>query len=118
LIKEFTNLEEIFNHFNLDLKNIELFKEWNNNFLIHVLERPPVSQPQIMSLENLMDVDLKKEIDLKNEEINKKNQEINKKNQEINKKNKKIEKLLNSNSWKITKPLRKLKSIAKHKRDL
>ena len=125
LIKEFTNLEEIFNHFNLDLKNIELFKEWNNNFLIHVLERPPVSQPQIMSLENLMGVDLKKEIDLKNEEINKKNQEINKKNQEINKKNqeinkknKKIEKLLNSNSWKITKPLRKLKSIAKHKRDL
>jgi hypothetical protein len=111
LIKEFTNLEEIFNHFNLDLKNIELFKEWNNNFLIHVLERPPVSQPQIMSLENLMSVDLKKEIDLKNEEINKKNQEI-------NKKNKKIEKLLNSNSWKITKPLRKLKSIAKHKRDL
>ena len=33
--------------------------------------------------------------------------------EEINKKDKELKSLLNSNSWKITKPLRKFKSIFK-----
>ena len=123
LIREFTSYEEILSHFNLDIENIELFEEWDCNFLRYLLERPPLSHPKILSLESLTAIDdLKKKIDLKNDEINKMHQELNKKNQEINKmhqeiekKNKKIDILLNSNSWKITKPLRKFKSIQNKK---
>ena len=121
LIREFTSYEEILTHFNLDIENIELFEKWYCNFLRYLLERPPLSHPKILSLESLTAIDdLKKKIDLKNDEINKMHQELNKKNQEITKmhqeiekKNKKIDILLNSKSLKITKPLRKLKSISK-----
>ena len=50
---------------------------------------------------------------MKNKEIEKKNKVIKKKNREIKKKDKEIKSLLNSNSWKITKPLRKFKAILK-----
>ena len=49
---------------------------------------------------------IQNEIELKNKEIRKLNKELEKKDTEINS-------LLNSKSWKMTKPLRKFKSILK-----
>ena len=105
--REFTSFEEIFEHFNLDTENLKLFKRWELNFLGYILNRPPLTQSEIMPLENVEKVDLlQKEIELKNKEIIKKNKAINKKDKEL-------KSLLDSNSWKITKPLRKFKSIFK-----
>ena len=107
LFREFTSFEEIFEHFNLDTENLKLFKRWELNFLGYILNRPPLTRSEIIPLENVEKIDLlQKEIELKNKEIIKKNKEINKKDKEL-------KSLLNSNSWKITKPLRKFKSILK-----
>ena len=141
LIREFTSYEEIFNHFNLDTGNLDLFKTWYCNFLRANLKRPPVPGPRILPLKNIDEVvdslhheieSLRGEIDLKNNEIAKRDNEIQdlthlndeikslrkvigEKDKEINKRNREIESLLSSNSWKITKPLRGFKSIFKKK---
>ena len=59
---------------------------------------------------------LKQDINSKKQKISKLNKELKSKNKEIKKlkkenlkKDKKINAMLNSNSWKITKPLRKIK---------
>lgn len=110
MIREFTSFEEIFKHFNLDIENLKLFRTWENNFLKYILHSPPVTRPKIITLENLEKYDqIQKDIVLNNKEIIKKNKEIKKKDEEI-------KALLNSNSWKITKPLRKLKSILRRNR--
>ena len=71
------------------------------------MNRPPLTRSEIIPLENVEKIDLlQKEIELKNKEIIKKNKAINKKDKEM-------KRLLDSNSWKITKPLRKFKSILK-----
>ncbi|MGN0104850.1 hypothetical protein [Methanobrevibacter ruminantium] len=105
-----------------------MFRTWENNFLNYIIDHPPYLREKIIPLENIEKYDqvqkeiaLKnKEIALKNDEIALKNKEIEKKNKvmkrkdrAIKKKNKEIKSLLNSNSWKITKPLRKLKSVFK-----
>jgi len=105
--REFTSFEEIFEHFNLDTENLKLFKRWELNFLGYILNRPPLTKSEIIHLDDMEKIDLlQKEIELKNKEIIKKNKIINKKDKEI-------KRLLASNSWKITKPLRKFKSIFK-----
>lgn len=105
--REFTSFEEIFEHFNLDTENLKLFKRWELNFLGYILNRPPLTRSEIIHLDYMEKIDLlQKEIELKNKEIIKKNKIINKKDKEI-------KRLLASNSWKITKPLRKFKSIFK-----
>lgn len=107
MFREFTSFEEIFEHFNLDTENLKLFKRWEHNFLEHILNRPPLTTSEKIPLENMEKCDkLQKEIELKNKEIIKKNKLINKKDKEL-------KSLLNSNSWKITKPLRKFKSFLK-----
>ena len=112
-----------------------MFRTWENNFLNYIIDHPPYLREKIIPLENIEKYDqVQKEIALKNKEIALKNKEIGLKNDEIALKNKEIEKknkvmkkkdraikkknkeiksLLNSNSWKITKPLRKLKSVFK-----
>ncbi len=111
LIREFTSFEEIFNHFNIDTENIELFSTWECNFLRHIINRPPFTRSQILPLENVEKYDqLKKELDLKNKELKKKDNIIKNKNKEIRKRDEKIDSLLSSSSWKITKPLREFKS--------
>ena len=113
-VNEFTNIEEIFNHLNLDIENLDLFRAWRNNFLNYIIDHPPYLKDKIIPLENIEKYDqLQKELALKNKEIEKKNKVIKKKNREIKKKDKEIKSLLNSNSWKITKPLRKFKAILK-----
>ena len=120
-VNEFTNIEEIYNHLNLDIGNLDLFRTWENNFLNYIIDHPPYLREKIIPLENIEKYDqVQKEIALKNKEITLKNKEIEKKNKvmkkkdrAIKKKNKEIKSLLNSNSWKITKPLRKLKSVFK-----
>lgn len=114
LIREFTNFEEIFNHFNMDLENIELFREWNCNFLRYVLERPPLSRLQNLSLETLIEsYNSKQEIG----RINKKVKSLQKKNKKLKSENSSLKKLndsmLNSRSWKLTKPLRKIMQVKK-----
>ena len=138
LIHEFTNYEEIFDHFNLDIKNRSLFQGWECDFLRYILERPPFTKSKIITLENIEKYDnfeeyvnkynymfsrnlnpykwnsFKREIIMNQQkDIDLKNKEIKRKNKELKKKNKEIESLLNSKSWKITKPLRKVKSIIK-----
>ena len=114
LIREFTSFEEIFKHFNLDTAYIKLFQTWECNFLRHIINRPPFTRARKLPLENIARIDqLQKDIDLKNKEIKRKNKVIKKKDNEIKKKDKEIKTLLNSNSWKMTEPLRKIKSILK-----
>ena len=114
LIREFTSFEEIFNHFNIDTENIKLFRSWECNFLRHIINRPPFTRSQVLPLDNVEKYNqLKKELDLKNKELKKKDKIIKNKNKEIRKRDKKIDSLLNSKSWKITKPLRKFKAILK-----
>ena len=66
-----------------------------------------------------------KSLNKKNQSLNKKNQSLNKKNQSLNKKNAKLKaqlkksnninkEILNSNSWKITKPIRMPKQFIKN----
>ena len=114
VIREFTSFEEIFDHFNLDIKYLKLFRTWECNFLRHIINRPHLIDSRILPLENIGKYDqMQNEIDLKNKEIKRKNKVIKKKDNEIKKKDKEIETLLNSNSWKMTEPLRKIKSILK-----
>ena len=149
LIRDFTTMEEVFNHVNLDVNNGKLFETWESNFLRFVFDHPPFPKSDIISINNInlskydeyMDlkynlddmnpnkieslkrdivVNQRKIINLKNnelkeknKEINRKNIELNKKEAEINRKNKELKSLLNSSSWRITKPLRKLKSLIK-----
>ena len=114
MIREFISYEEIADHFNLDLENIELFEEWNCNFLRHVLKRPPVSRPQNPSLKTLIEsYNSKQEI----ERINKKVKSLQKKNKKLKSENASLKELndslLNSRSWKITKPLRNIMQVKK-----
>lgn len=105
-----------------------MFRTWENNFLNYIIDHTHYLREKIIPLENIEKYDqVQKEIALKNKEIGLKNDEIALKNKEIEKKNKvmkrkdraikkknkEIKSLLNSNSWKITKPLRKLKSVFK-----
>ena len=107
LINAFTNFEEIFDHFNMDIDNLNLFLTWRRNFFEYILNQPNFTASKKLPLEKIERIDqLEKDIDLKNKEIEKKNKVIKKKDKEI-------ETLLNSNSWKMTEPLRKIKSILK-----
>lgn len=121
LINGFTNLEEIFDYFHMDIKNLELFQTWQSNFFNYILNQPNFTNSKKIPFEDFDKSEkIKKDIALKNVEIEKKNKEIKEKNEEIEslnnqirKKDEEIKSLLNSNSWKMTKPLRKLKSILK-----
>lgn len=114
VIREFTSYEEIAGHFNLDLENIALFHEWNCNFLRHVLKRPPILRPQNPSLKTLIEsYNSKQEIG----RINKKVKSLQKKNKKLKSENSSLKELndsmLNSRSWRITKPLRKIMQVKK-----
>ena len=86
LFSEFTSHEEIFNHFNLDTGNINLFGRWHCNYLKDVLNRPP-PYSKIIFLEDIDKLDafvhlndeiesLKRTIDSKNKELIAKYEEI------------------------------------------
>ena len=91
LFREFITEKEVFNHFNLDTKNFELFKKWEYNFLDSVFLK--FKMPYNKSL------DYKKN--------------ISKLQNTIKRQKKIINTIENSNSWKITKPLRSLMHIFK-----
>lgn len=89
LFRDFESMEDIFNHFNLDVDNFEIFRQWELNFADYVysaLIKPEVKRIPNKLINKLEDFD------------------------SINK-----ERLMmkNSRSWKITKPLRKLISAVK-----
>ena len=143
LFRNFISLVEIFRHFNLNISNIELFKTWDKHLFKYMSSNIQINKHKIIPKENLdyaekvdkyleilldsesinsnkfeslkRDIVLnqRKIINKKNKEIAKKNEEIAKKNKKIRQKDKKIKKLVNSQSWKITKPLRKFKKIFK-----
>ena len=84
-----------------------MFRTWENNFLNYIIDHTHYLREKIIPLENIEKYDkVQKEIALKNKEIEKKNKVMKRKDRAIKKKNKEIKSLLNSNSWKITKPVR------------
>ena len=133
--REFITIGEILNHFNLDMSYINLFEKWERNFQKYI--KGDILKPVHELCEDELDDNIngylkldynstisdelkkdivlnqKKIINQKNIEIKKKDEQIKRKNNEIKNKNKKFNELLNSTSWKITKPLRKLKQILK-----
>jgi len=143
LFNKFTSFTEIFRYLRLNLSHIELFEIWDKNLFKYIYEPIPVNDHKIIPKENLdyaenideyvelviksKDINshnfesLKKDIVLnqrriinqKNNEIRKKDNELKQKDNEVKNKKKEINNLLNSTSWKITKPLRKFKSIFK-----
>ena len=104
--REFTSFEEIFEHFNLDTENLKLFRSWECNFLRYILNRPPLTHSKVISLENVEKIEQLEKYDQIQKKIELKNKEIERKDDEI-------KRLLNSNSWKMTEPLRKLKTMLK-----
>ena len=130
MLSEFSSREEVYEYFGMDPEIIELFIRWNRNYLGYIINRPPLSKPKVIPLEKIERIEqLQEDIALKNREIEKKNaeiknkdeeiikkdKEIKKKNKEIIKKDKEIKKFLNSKSWKMTKPIRHMKSVFKDK---
>ncbi len=136
LFNKFTSFTDIFRYLNLNMDNIGLFDVWDKNLFKFIHGNIPVNDHKVIPKENLDYVEnideyvdlvldskdinchnfdlLKRDIVLNQRKIiNQKNAEIKKKNKQIRKKNKKLKKMRNSLSWKITKPLRKLKSIFK-----
>lgn len=116
IIREFTSFEEVFNHFNLDSGNIALFQEWECNFLRYILDRPPITNSKIIELDNIgnfNDLDYYSNPNVTPDKIESLKNNVLKQEKEINNKNKEIENILNSNSWRITRPLRRLKAFFK-----
>jgi hypothetical protein len=128
MLSEFSSREEVYEYFGMDPEIIELFIRWNRNYLGYIINRPPLSKPKVIPLEKIERIEqLQEDIALKNREIEKKNaeiknkdeeiikmnKEIKKKNKEIIEKDKEIKKFLNSKSWKMTKPIRQMKSVFK-----
>ena len=113
LFREFTSFEEIFAHFNLDTENLKLFRSWECNFLRYILNRPPLTHSKKIPINNMAKLEQLEKYDQIQNEIELKNKEIRKLNKELEKKDTEINSLLNSKSWKMTKPLRKFKSILK-----
>lgn len=168
VFKEFISIEEIFNYFNLDSSNFNLFRQWDHNFMKYVFGYLPKPQRSIVNinddkdndeeLEDYVDLYLKsddvdedkmeqikndmvlnqrkiilnkidqidnlhiqinnknRQINNLNNRINTLNQQINIKNRELEAKTKKINEFENSNSWKITKPIRKVNHALNKKR--
>ena len=155
LFNEFITIEEVFDYFDLDTSNFDLFRIWDRNFMEYVFGFTPLPQRNIFPIENAgkyeeipnyVDMyfnfeeidenklelikkdmvlnqkkkiafknnqikDLNRQINAKNKHINQLNNQIKFKNEEIDRKNKKINEIENSNSWKITAPLRKFVQI-------
>ncbi|OWT33807.1 hypothetical protein BGI41_00385 [Methanobrevibacter sp. 87.7] len=124
VFREFITIEEIFEHFNLDTSDFKLFNKWNINFFNYVFGFHPKPYHKIISKHFVDNIDKMNEyIDLcidsdncDNERINLLRKDnvfnqqklINELEEEIESKNEFIREILGSNSWKITKSLRKL----------
>ena len=143
LFNDFTSFTEIFRHFKLNMGNIKLFEIWDKNLSKYINDNTPINEHEIIPKENLDYVEkvdeyvdcvidskninsamfdsLKRDIVLnqrkiiqqKNIDLRKKDIEFKKKNKQLKNKNKELNEILNSTSWKITKPLRKFKSVLK-----
>ena len=136
LFNKFTSFTDIFKYFNLNMADIGLFEVWDKNLFKFIHGNIPVNDHKVIPKENLDYVEnideyvdlvldskdinchnfdlLKRDIVLNQRRIiNQKNKEIKKKNKQIRKKNKKLKEMRNSTSWRITEPLRKLRSIFK-----
>lgn len=91
LFRDFASIEDIFNHFDLDVDNMAMFKQWELNFADYVytdLIRPEVKRISNGYVNKLEDFDSI---------------------------NKEMLMMRNSRSWKITKPLRKTISLVKRR---
>lgn len=179
IFNEFITIEEIFDYFELDYSDFELFKNWERNFIQYVFNQFPkhnqnvIPKDDLVQSENVIDYvnsylnidemdeddfeffkkdivinqrkiianknnqinnlnqrvnsinrqlnnnrnkqisNLNKQINDKNNQISNRNNQINNLKREIEEKNKLINEYENSNSWKITRPLRKIFSFFK-----
>lgn len=95
ILKDSKNLEILENKFNFDLKNY--YKLYRTSNFVDTVLKVRIS-----------------ELEKKNDELeNEKNDIINTMNQEIDKRDKEISKILNSVSWKVTAPIRKIAKLFK-----
>ncbi|RAP44637.1 MAG: hypothetical protein BZ136_08680 [Methanosphaera sp. rholeuAM74] len=112
LFRDFITLDEIFEHFDLDTDNFDLFKEWEKHFLNYAISHMKKPKTRITAKKSVNKLD---NVDA----INKGYQAFKKENEILNKRVEEQEKLINtykySTSWKITKPLRKIGQIMKNK---
>lgn len=125
LFREFITLEEVFNYFNLDIKNFDLFNKWDFEFLHGVFGKHLKPIHKRIPKEYIDSIDMLN--DYKNLVINDKNinenlrenlifnqlKVINSQERIIKNQKEYINLIEHSSSWKITKPLRKLMKILK-----
>ena len=126
-------ITDMINYFVEDSRLIS-FKENSFNICHYSYEKAHELKQELLSyIRDILESEknLKKEnksLNKKNQSLNKKNESLNKKNESLNKKNEKLkdqlkkskdknEEILNSNSWKITKPIRMPKQIIKNMRE-
>ena len=50
MFKQFTSINEIFNHFNLDTSNFDLFRRWDHNFIEYVFGYLPKPEQNILQI--------------------------------------------------------------------
>ena len=126
-------ITDMINYF-VENNRIISFKENYFNISYYSHEKAHELKQELFSyIQDLLEseANLKKEnksLNKKNRSLNKKNQSLNKKNQSLNKKNEKLKvqlkkskdknnEILNSNSWKLTKPIRMPKQFIKNRKE-
>ena len=99
-----------------DEKPQKLSNDELNNLLISLGDEfyKNVDYEKRITKEHLKKNELLEKLEAKNNEIKLKNNEIDLLNKELERKQKQIDTLLNSNSWKVTKPLRKTTEMLKN----
>lgn len=115
-LKKYISDEELYSILNINTSMIKVFDELDDKIQEKI--RNPIMWKLNTQGENVMELKretltLKHQINLLNIEKNQKEQEILQKEQEIQNLRNQLNLMLNSTSWKITKPLRKLKGLAK-----
>lgn len=125
-LRETAPLDDIIDYFVIESKIIS-FKE--NSFKVYPYSYEKAHELKQELLSYIRDLlESEKNLKKENKSLNKKNQSLNKKNQSLNKKNEKLKaqlkktqdlnkEILNSNSWKITKPIRMPKQIIKNRKE-
>ena len=124
LYKNFFTIEEVFDHFNLDRSEFDLFKRWNVNFFKYVFGLHPKPKNFDIPKENIdNNLNFDKYINLilesnnpdliksiKRDIVINQRKIIDRKNSIIDEQRRELSILKHSNSWKMTRPLRKFRS--------
>ena len=83
IFRDFITISEIFEYFNLDMDNVELFEEWDKNFLSHANLRLKKPKTKITSKSTVMKLDRLNKVLKDDKDMNKKYQELSIKYQDL-----------------------------------